>query len=181
MEKKFWFAMGAPYMREQLAARELRQIGLEYYIPMSVVGYVSTPSGITKEYKPLIRNLIFVHATLREMLDFKKHHNELIHFICRPMDGKTQKICVPDKQMEDFMRVCDFSPESTQFITEEEIKQLRPNAKIRILDGDLKGTEGYYQQVKGHGKKKIFVVKIDFFGGCATTLTEVDKIRFETE
>lgn len=60
-----------------------------------------------------------------------------------------------------------------KYFNPDEIGQLglRPDAKVRIVDGIFEGKEGYYQRIKG-SRSKCFVVKIDNFLACAAVLTE---------
>ena len=168
--------MGCPYSREHKATQLLTQIGIEYFLPIVSDGTLKvTPHGVEQGHRLLVRNLIFVHSDLTTLISLKKGNNTLLQFI---VDRNAHKISVPDSQMEAFMRVCEYSPEKTVLLTESDLSQLRENARVRIIDGWLKGVEGYYQQVRGHGKKKIFVVKLDLICGCATTLSECTAIQF---
>lgn len=179
MEKQIrWYAMGCPYCREEKAAELLTKRAFEYFLPVVPNKLKSSDKGIQKGFRFLIRNLIFVRSDYHRILDFKRDYNHLIQFIVRPMEGKTDPICVPDHQMEDFKRVCRYADSEVKELTDEELSQLRPNARVRITDGKLKGVEGYYQQIRRLGKKRVFVVKVDFLCGCATTLTECTGIEF---
>lgn len=170
--------MGCPYYREEKAADLLAKRNYEYFLPAVPTRLDSTDSGIRRNYRFLVRNLIFVRSDYRSLLDFKHDNNQLIQFIIRPMSGKAQPICVPDRQMDDFKRVCHYAGSEVTELTDEELSQLRPNAKVRITNGSLKGVEGYYQQIRRLGKKRVFVVKVDFLCGCATTLAECTGIEF---
>lgn len=170
--------MGCPYYREEKAAGLLSERHYEYFLPVVPTKLKSTDDGIQKGFRFLIRNLVFVRSDYRRILDFKRDYNNLIQFIVRPIEGKSDPICVPDRQMEDFKRVCRYADSEVTELTDEELSQLRPNARVRIMDGKLKGVEGYYQQIRRLGKKRVFVVKVDFLCGCATTLAECTGIEF---
>lgn len=85
---------------------------------------------------------------------------------------------MPDAEMEAFIRVCGLAGGDVKELTEEEIARLRPNARVRITQGVLKGTEGYYQQVRRLGKRRVFIVKVDFLCGCATSMVKCDEIEY---
>lgn len=177
-EQVQWYAMGCPFRREQKAADLLAERNYEYFIPAMPTKLKSTAKGVQKGFRILIRNLIFVRSDYKGILDFKRDHNQLIQFIVRPMEGKPEPIRVPDRQMEDFKRVCRHADAEVIELTDEDLAQLRSNAKVRITDGSLKGVEGYYQQIRRLGKKRVFIVKVDFLCGCATTLAECTGIEF---
>ena len=101
----------------------------------------------------------------------------MLQFKIRPMDGHSEVITIPDKEMEDFMALYENVEDANKhFFLPGEI-DLRPEARVRIEDGVFAGLEGYYQKVKGckneKGKaEKCFVVKIEGFLSCAAFLTE---------
>lgn len=76
------------------------------------------------------------------------------------------------------MSTYDKSVTDLKYFNPDEIGQLglRPDAKVRIVDGIFEGKEGYYQRIKG-SRSKRFVVKIDNFLACAAVLTECKYIK----
>ena len=128
-------------------------------------------------YRPVVRNLLFVKATPARMRNLKQIYNSMLQFKIRPMDGHSEIITIPDKEMEDFMALYENVEDvNKHFFLPGEVN-LRPEARVRIEDGVFAGLEGYYQKVKGcksgKGKdEKCFVVKIEGFLSCAAFLTE---------
>ena len=61
-----------------------------------------------------------------------------------------QMMVVPDKQMEDFMRVFELSPTEGGLID----KPLSVGERVRVTRGVLKGVEGYVLELQG----RIYVV-----------------------
>ena len=172
-----WYAMSSPYGREMQAVETLSvEADVETFVPMErferMVGQKSRTRKITQ--RPVVRNLLFVKATELRMRQLKQDYNTLLQFKVKPqLGGGYVPVIVPDKQMEDFMRLYNCPDLELQFYKPEEIEQLhlRPNAKVRIEDGIFAGIEGYYQQVKG-ARGKRFVVKIEGMLACAGFLTE---------
>ena len=172
-----WYAMSSPYGRELQAVKALSDVtDVSTFVPMErferMVGQKNRTRKISQ--RPVVRNLLFVNATEPRMHQLKQEHNTLLQFKVKPRaGGGYEPVIVPDKQMEDFMRLYDSPDLDLQFYKPEEIEQLhlRPNARVRIEDGLFAGIEGYYQQVKG-AKGKRFVVKIEGFMACAAFLTE---------
>lgn len=179
---KYWYAMSSPYGRERKAIALMSQIDdVKTFVPMEryerMVGHKNRVRKITE--RPVVRNLLFVQATETRMRDLKAEHNTLLQFKTRPVEGGSfRPIIVPDKQMEDFMRLYDNPDTELQYFKPKEIEQLnlRPNAKVRIEEGIFEGVEGYFQRVKGSNKKR-FIVKIENFLACAAFLTECKYVR----
>ena len=85
------------------------------------------------------------------------------------------------KQMSDFITIYNSKTHNNLIYLEpDDIRQLRENALVRIIDGPYKDCVGYYQRVKGTRDKR-FVVRLDFFMACATSLTECSIIKVEEE
>lgn len=176
-----WYAMGSPYGKEMKAVDILKtQENVTPFIPLKrferMVGRETRKRKVT--YRPAIRNLLFVNATELKMRELKKEYNALLQFKVRPKPGGGfEPITVPEKQMENFLAVCENADaDKLEFFTPDEI-DLRPNARVVIQDGIFEGREGYYQQVRSKvtkkGKKeKRFVVVIDGFLACAAVLAE---------
>ena len=181
-KSKYWYAMSSPYGREKKVIDLMNQEkDVEAFTPMEryerMVGQKNRVRKITE--RPVVRNLLFINADEDRMRRLKNEYNTLIQFKVQPMsDGNSRPIIVPDKQMEDFMRLYENPDTELQFFKAEEIEQLnlRPNAKVRIEDGIFAGIEGYYQRVKGANAKRL-VVKIEGFLACAAFLAECKYVK----
>lgn len=172
-----WYAMSSPYGREkQVVAALTDEVDVKPFLPMEryerMVGQKNRTRKISE--RPIVRNLLFVQATEFRMRQLKQEYNTLLQFKVKPqLGGGYVPVIVPDKQMEDFMRLYSNPDVHLQFFKPEDMDKLnlRPNAKVRIEDGIFAGIEGYYQQVRG-ARGKRFVVKIEGFMACAAFLTE---------
>ena len=179
---RYWYALSSPYGRELKVADMLNQMpDVKAFVPTEryerMIGHKNRTRKITE--RPVIRNLLFLQAGEERMRTLKAEYNTLLQFKTRPEAGGVQRpIIVPDKQMEDFMRLYENPNTELQFFKAEEIEelQLRPNAKVRIEEGIFEGVEGYYQRVKGANKKR-FVVKIENFLACAAVLAECKYVK----
>jgi transcription antitermination factor NusG len=65
-------------------------------------------------------------------------------------------IVVPDKQMEDFIRVCSASNEEVLYLSDLSAK-LRNGAKVRVINGPFLGVEGTVVRIK---KSRRIMVEI---------------------
>ena len=202
-EVPIWYAMSAPYREMKVADYLKTHQDIKVFLPLErcerMVGQHIRKRVIS--YRLVVRNLLFVKATPGRMRDLKQIYNSMLQFKTRPMDGHSEVITIPDKEMEDFMALCENVEDANKhFFLPGEIK-LRPEARVRIEDGVFAGLEGYYQKVKGchsekgkvkgcHSEKgkakgsqsekgkdeKCFVVKIEGFLSCAAFITECNYV-----
>ncbi len=73
-----------------------------------------------------------------------------------------QLLVVPDKQMQDFMFLLDFSEDAVQVLNEN----LRQGDRVRVIKGEFAGIEGELIRIKGH---KRVVVRLEGAFSLATT------------
>lgn len=67
--------------------------------------------------------------------------------ICYIKDRENRhSLIIPNKQMEDFMFLLDFSPESIELVN----KNLKHGDRVRVIKGPLTGLEGELLRIKGH-------------------------------
>lgn len=134
--------------------------------------------------RPVMRNLLFVQSTEQKMRAMKAEYNTVIQFKMRRKGDGYEPIIVPNKDMEAFIAITTHHEAATdlKYFKPSEIDQLglRPEAKVRIVDGIFEGKEGYYQRIKG-SRSKRFVVKIDNFLACAAVLVECKYIQLGDE
>ena len=114
-----WFAMSA-YKNEKKAEEMLKgKDGLEYFIPKHYA--VRVYHGVkSKRLVPVIPNLVFVHASRKQITDFKKKYNFLQFMMWEKSTG-LKYIVVPDKQMESFIKIASQYEENTIYYKPEEI------------------------------------------------------------
>ena len=166
--------MSSPYGREMTTVKILKlDTEVETFIPLQryerMVGIRNRKRVIS--YRPVVRNLLFVKATRSKMRVLKQENNTLLQFKVHPEEGHYKPIVVPDKQMEDFMKLYEnVADEELEFFMPGEI-EFRPDARVVIEDGPFTGLEGYYQRVRGRRAKR-FIVRIEGFLSCAAFLAD---------
>lgn len=125
-------------------------MGIEHFIPFSRAG-ADFPSGTgTEKECPLVLDYIFIRTSLDEF-DYKS-----LPYALR-LNYDTINRCpmvVPEKQMSDFMFLCDFST-SAIYLTNDNLKR---GDKVRVLKGNFAGIEGELIRIKGH---KRVVVRLE--------------------
>lgn len=165
--KKLWFAMSAPYRNEMKAKVDLEEAGLGCFIPMR--WEVRDKGGAKKRVRvPVIHNLIFARGTEDELKEFKVGRN-YVQYLMRPtLAGGREKIVVPDRQMEQFMRICESDDDTVRYLEPAEVN-LRKGTHVRIIGGAFDGAEGHFVRVQGVRNRR-FVVTIT---GLAAVSVEV--------
>lgn len=113
----------------------LRKFGIECYIPTRSVIRELRNRRLQVEV-PVIRNLIFVHTTKSEACAASNDYGIPLYYI-RDLDTRSMLV-VPDKQMEDFIRVMRLM---RQEVAIGECP-LAVGRKVMVVKGDLCGVEG---------------------------------------
>ncbi|MDR0834374.1 MAG: UpxY family transcription antiterminator [Candidatus Symbiothrix sp.] len=160
-----WYAARVKYRTEQKIKAQLEVAGIKHFIPMKTVETERNGKKTHRE-KPLIPCLMFVYADRQTALELPLTTGFTINYI-RNTDTKQLQI-IPDKQMQDFMRVVDLSEaESLEILT----ANLKRGDKVRVVRGIFAGIEGELVRVKGH---KRVVVRLDGLVSLATTYIPTD-------
>jgi len=158
-----WFAMRVTYRREMKVKAEMDGLGIRTFVPMRRI--MKHGSRMENATEPAIHNLIFIFAEEEKVQTLKKSRPEL-QYMMRSMDGRTEKIIVPQRQMDDFMKVCTASPDFVEIVPAEGIR-LRPGQEVLVVSGPLRGVRGYFQRIEGHRARRL-VVSIP--GACTATV-----------
>lgn len=98
-----WYAMSATYRSELITAAQLRQRGIECYLPLQLVEREHRGKRI-KVRIPLIGNLLFIHSTRRTIQLVKQEMPRLQYKMFREKDCPPLPIIVPDRDMQNFIR-----------------------------------------------------------------------------
>lgn len=158
-----WFAMRVTYRREMKVKAEMDALGVTAFVPMRRI--MKRGSRMKNALEPAIHNLIFIHASEEKMQTLKKSRPEL-QYMMRQMDGKAEKIIVPERQMNDFMKVCTASPDFVEITSAERI-QFKPGQEVMVVSGPLQGVRGYFQRIEGHRSRRLIVT---IPGACTATI-----------
>ena len=158
-----WYAMRVTYRREMKVKAEMDSLGVPAFVPMRRI--IQKGIRLKNTLEPAIHNLIFIHATEERMQMLKKSRPEL-QYMMRQMNGKMEKIIVPDRQMDDFMKVCLTSPDYVEIVPAE-LVQFKPGQEVMVVSGPLSGIRGYFQRIEGHRAKRLIVT---IPGACAATI-----------
>ena len=149
-----WYVMRA-HKAEAKAEEKLSGAGIEYYIPKAWVVRVYHGRK-TKRLVPVIPGIIFVRASHRTIVDFKIANNYLQFVIWNRRDGQ-EYLIVPDRQMEDFIKISSDPNADALYLAPEEVN-IKKGAKVRIIGGDLDGVCGVFMKVKGKRNRRLVVL-----------------------
>ena len=140
------------------------------YVPQSLV------DPEKKTYLSTLVNYIFVYTSLKSLKEIKanKTRYEHLRFVmntgCDDHYNPTSEIAyVPNKQMEDFIRVVESGNERVLMIDNLNFA-FRPGQKVKITQGVFEGVEGVLKSIKKHIAVVIPVKNI-----MAVAITNVPK------
>lgn len=164
VDKAQWYAMRVTYGRELVAQQSLCE-RFKTYVP-KCYKIVQHFGRRRYELTSSVNNLIFIYATVREIKAVKQYHavGQYLRFIkTSASDGF---LYVPEKQMDDFIRVNELPEEKLIQVDLSEGQSLT-GQKVRITEGDLVGVEGRILRIQGNKKVVVSLgnllsVAIDF-------------------
>ena len=181
-----WYALKVFYGKVFEFEALLGDMGLETYIPvredllkgedhMRALRRLSTPDDRRRDNQfirkgplifkrvPIVSSLLFVRAPkdrigeIGQCIDKKG-------FVYRKADRKTEAV-IPDRQMAMFQLVCSSGEEGLEYFSSEDITRYKSGDKVRVLEGPLKGVEGYIKRIR---KDRRLLVAIEGFVAVAT-------------
>lgn len=164
------------YKSERKAEEKLRNAGLEYFIPKRYAVRLRHGKKC-RELVPVIPSLLFVRSDAGggETLKRLKKECPFLQYAMSREDGRTKFMIVPDKQMDDFMRVANSFSEDITYYHPDEIA-LEKGQRIKVHGGMFDGIEGVLVKVKGVRSKKV-VVLIEGIMAVSTATIEPDLIE----
>ena len=144
--------------QEKKIKQRLDSMGIENFIPFQQIA--RKIHGVDKLIEvPVSPNLVFIHTTLKTCMSLIQEYAFDMRYLRDRETGNF--LIVPDKQMNDFMFLLDFSKEMVEVVNEN----LKKGDKVRVIKGDFAGIEGELIRVKGH---KRVVVRLEGVVSLAT-------------
>ena len=154
-----WYAAYVRVNQELTIKTKLDELGVENFLPLNEQ-IRETPGGRKKIRVVLVHGLIFIRVS--RAMSFSLLNDYALN-ICYIKDRENRhSLIIPDKQMEDFMFLLDFSPESIELVN----KNLKHGDRVRVIKGPLTGLEGELLRIKGH---KRVVVRLEGVVSIATS------------
>ena len=159
-DPKIWFPMRVTYQREMKVKTELDRLGIESFVPMTYKVVDADTDNPCRKFVPAIRNLIFVRST-QERISHLKSSNEILEPLRYMIDNTAEEahtiMTIPDKQMQNFMRVASKTDDSVMFLDDESVVG-KEGKRVEIIGGAFEGVTGVIRRVK---RCKRVVVEIE--------------------
>ena len=153
-----WYVAHTRVNQELWIKKKLDELGIENFLPQEEQ-VRETPLGRKTIRVLLIHGMIFIHTDKATSFSLINDHGLNIVYL-KDIEGR-HSLIVPDKQMNDFMFLLDFSKEMVEVVNEN----LKKGDKVRVIKGDFAGIEGELIRVKGH---KRVVVRLEGVVSLAT-------------
>lgn len=194
-----WYALKVFYRKVFDIEALLADKGLETFIPVRKVQLkgeehlrtarrLATPDDRRRDNQfiqagplifkrePIVSSLLFVHAPENRVAGIEAAVQGDA-FVYRMVD-KLRPAVIPDKQMAMFQLVCSSGAEGLEFFSDESITRYRQGDKVRVLEGPLKGAEGYVKRIR---KDRRLLVSIEGFIAVATSFIPPQFLEKVTE
>ena len=159
-DPKIWFPMRVTYQREMKVKAELDRLGIECFVPMTYKVVDADTDNPHHKLVPAIRNLIFVRST-QESISHLKSSNEVLEPLRYMIDNTAEEahtiMTIPDRQMENFMRVASRTDDSVMFLNDDSVVG-KEGKHVMITGGTFEGVTGVIRRVK---RCKRVVVEIE--------------------
>ena len=154
-----WYAARVKYQTEKKMKSWLDEQTIENFIPFRTV-LIERNGRKVKREKPIVPGLLFIRTNYKTACTLPVESRIKMVFL-RNLESH-QLLIVPDKQMQDFMFLLDFSESAVQI----ENVNLKRGDRVRVIKGDFAGIEGELIRIKGH---KRVVVRLEGLFSLATT------------
>ena len=140
-----WYVARTRYFRQEIKLHDwLTARGFESFVPTDRIRVRRAGRGGSRmTEKPLAPNLVFVRASKDEACSLITDDRLPMQYV---IDCATHKMMVvPDKAMEDFRRVFDYSIEEGGLVGQP----LELGDWVRVVEGPLTGVEGFVMELLG--------------------------------
>ena len=168
-----WYVLRVSYSRELKIKEILDQRGLRTFVPMIWRPSSPTRSGNSRQLVPAVNNLCFVYWSKSGIDRFIQEYGDKspVHYYwdrtaSRPMT-------VPDKAMDDFIKVASSMDEGLIYLTEISGK-LREGQPVEVIDGPLKGIKGKIVRIK---KNRRVLVELSGFLAVTTNYLSPQSLK----
>ena len=145
---KKWFVGRTRARQEKKIKLRLNDLGVENYIPLRSEVHVYAHGRRKKVEVPLLPNLMFIRIAPDDRFALLSQLGALwMQYVVDRFTGSS--MVVPDKQVEDFIRLVE-SKDATLSV---EDLNLRKGDRIRVTGGVFNGLEGECLELRG--KKRV--------------------------
>ncbi len=152
---KQWLVAYVRMHHERKTSERLTQMGIENYLPIQkeVRQWSDRRKTVDRIVIPM---MVFVHVDAEERSQVLSLSSVTRYMVLR---GTSSPAVIPDKQMERFRFMLDFSEETVTMSSET----FAPGEKVRVVKGKLSGLVGELITINGNSK---VIIRLDVLG-CA--------------
>lgn len=140
-----WYAVKVYYNRMNILREQLVIDKVNYFVPS------------------MISSLLFIQTTTDYLKQFEKDYHERI-WVYRDLVTHTPA-AIPDHEMEVFIFVCTAGKQGLCYLGEDKA-EYHTGDRVRVIDGQFKGAEGYIKRIK---KDRRLVVSVRGVAAIATS------------
>lgn len=160
MNKKLnWYAARTRYQLEKKIKERLDELQVENFIPFRTVIVERNGKRFEVE-RPVVSSIVFIRTDEKTGFSLPNEYFLKMNYLRNHETGKL--LVIPDKQMEDFKFLLDFSAEAVQVVN----ANLKRGDRVRVRKGEFAGIEGELVRIQGH---KRVVVRLEGLFSLATT------------
>ena len=150
-----WFVMRAYKCEGKAEERLSGEDGMDYFIPKHYA--IRVYHGVkSRRLVPVIPSLVFVRASRRQLIRFKKENN-FLQYVLRKTSYGGEYLIVPDDQMTNFIKVASHLEEKLTYYKPEEI-DIKKGTRVRIHGGIFDGVEGIFMRTEGVRDRRLVVL-----------------------
>ncbi len=151
-----WYVMAA-FRRELIAEEMLKSHGFTVFLP-KISKTIKEPHRRPKEIVvPAISTYVFVNASWQQLMDYKQFRDTRLKFYTLPTDTSASPyLTVPDRQMDDFMKVWNERHSVAAEITTSS-PALPAGTRVRVTAGPLEGIEGVCLGASGRRASRLLI------------------------
>lgn len=168
-----WYVLRATYSRELKIKEKLDSMGVRTFVPM--MWRRREVGGKTeKKLVPAVSNLCFAYWTRSGLDAFIRSYGEgspVFYYWDRIADAP---LTVPDKAMEDFIKVAGTMDEDLIYLTEISAR-LREGQMVKVVSGPFAGVEGRVVRIR---KSRRILVEIPGMLAVASTYLPLEKAGY---
>ena len=172
-----WFPMRVTYHREMKIKALLDELGVECFLPMHYELVETKTGGKKRVLSPAIHNLIFVRSTQEFLTHLKMCREEfasLRYMMKKSVSGdfKGEILQVPDRQMDNFMRVASVQDDRVMFLDNNAFVN-KVGQRVKVNDGFFAGVEGVIKRIN---KNKRVVVQLEGVAAVAIAFVPASQL-----
>ena len=154
-----WYVAHTRVNQELWIKKKLDELGIENFLPQEEQ-VRETPLGRKTIRVLLIHGMIFIRTDKATSFSLVNEYALNIIYL-KDIEGH-HTLIVPDKQMEDFMFLLDFSPDGIEILN----KDLKRGDRVRVIKGPLQGLMGELVRLRRH---KRVVIRLEGVASIATS------------